>query len=60
MSMNRDDFERETKYESRMALARTMLRKGIITEDEYAEIDANFLSKYRPVLGSLRAVKMPD
>jgi transcription initiation factor IIE alpha subunit len=60
MSMNRDDFEREAKYESRMALARTMLRKGIITEDEYAEIDTNFLSKYRPVLGSLRAAKMPD
>ena len=58
--MNRDDNEREVNYESRMAVARAMLRKGIITEDEYAEIDNLFLAKYRPLLGSLFAARMPN
>ncbi len=58
--MNRDDFEREAKYESRMAVARTMLRTGVITKEEYGQIDTIFLAKYRPLLGSLRAVKTPN
>ncbi len=58
--MNRDDFEREAKYESRMAVARTMLRTEVITKEEYGQIDTIFLTKYRPLLGSLRAVKTPD
>jgi hypothetical protein len=58
--MSRDDFEREAKYESRMAVARTMLRIGIITEEEYSQIDTIFLAKYRPLLGGLHAVKTPN
>jgi hypothetical protein len=53
--MNKEDFEREVNYESRMALARTMLRNGFITKEEYCEIDTIFLDKFRPLLGSLRA-----
>ena len=55
--MNKDEFKRETKYESRMAVARTMLKNGLITEEEYCQIDTIFLEKYRPLLGSLRAGK---
>lgn len=51
--MNREDFKRETQYESRMAVARTMLRSGLITKDEYCQIDTIFLEKYRPLLGGL-------
>ena len=57
--MNKDVFAREVKYESRMAVARTMLRKGIITKEEYCEIDTIFLDKFRPLLGTLRAEKVP-
>jgi hypothetical protein len=58
--MRNDEFERETEYESRMAVARTLLRIGIITEEEYCRIDTIFLAKYRPLLGGLRAAKTPD
>jgi hypothetical protein len=43
-----------------MAVARTMLRNGIITKEEYCQIDTIFLDKYRPLLGGLRAAKMPN
>jgi hypothetical protein len=55
--MSREEFERETKYETRMAVARTMLRIGLITKEEYCRIDTIFLDKYRPLLGGLRAAK---
>jgi hypothetical protein len=55
--MSKDEFERETKYESRMAVARTMLRIGLITEEEYCQIDTIFLDKYRPLLGGLCSAK---
>lgn len=57
--MSKDDFLQEVKYESRMAVARTMLRSGLITKEEYCEIDTIFLDKYRPLLGGLRAEKVP-
>ena len=55
--MSKEEFKRETQYESRMAIARTMLRNEIITEEEYCQIDTMFLEKYRPLLGALRAGK---
>ncbi len=58
--MSGADFKREMEYESRMALARTMLQKGIVTKEEYGQINTIFLAKYRPLLGSLRAGKTPD
>ena len=57
--MNKQDFKRESDYESRMAVARTMLRSGCITYQEYCQIDTIFLEKYRPLLGGLRAVSSP-
>jgi hypothetical protein len=59
-SMNNDALKREAKYESRMAVARTMLKNGIITKEEYCRIDTIFLEKYRPLLGELRAGKSPN
>jgi hypothetical protein len=35
------------------AAAESMLEKGLITEEEYAEIDTILLEKYRPYLGTL-------
>lgn len=34
-------------------MAKTMLENGLITEEEYAEIDTILLEKYRPYLGTL-------
>ncbi len=58
--MSGADFRREAEYESRMAVARTMLRKGIITKEEYGQINTIFLARFRPLLGSLCVGKTPD
>jgi len=52
--MNREDFRRERLYQASIAVARTMLQKGLITDDEYRQIDTMFLDKYRPLLGGLK------
>jgi len=52
--MNREDFRRERLYQASIAVARTMLQKGLITDDEYRQIDTMFLNKYRPLLGGLK------
>ena len=52
--MNRDDFRRERLYQASIAVARTMLQRGLITDDEFRQIDTMFLDKYRPLLGGLK------
>ena len=48
-------FWKEKLYQTTMYLARKMLKEGIISEDEYRQINAVFLKKYNPVLGGLFA-----
>ena len=41
------DFEqRQLAYQAAMALARRMLSKGLISEEQYAEIDTIIAKKY--------------
>ena len=49
--MTKEQFDREKRYGAAMALARAMLNKGIITEEEYRRIDTMFTEKYRPLIG---------
>jgi hypothetical protein len=51
--MSKEQFERERLYQATLAVARTMRRKGLITEDELAIIDTKMRGKYRPLLGGL-------
>lgn len=51
--MNKEQFERERLYQVTLTLARTMLRRGLITEDELAIIDTKMREKYKPLLGTL-------
>ena len=53
MAMNEDQFEREKLYQATMNMFRSMLKKGLITEEQYAIIDTKMLGKYRPLLGTL-------
>ena len=57
--MNGDAFKREYAYQATLAVANAMLKKGIITRDEFCQIDTTLLKKYKPLLGSLRATKEP-
>ena len=53
MAMNEDQFEREKLYQATMNMFRSMLKKGLITEEQYAIIDTKMLQKYQPLLGTL-------
>ena len=51
--MSKEEFRNEKLYQTTMHLARKMLSDGLISEDEYRQIDTIFLEKYRPTLGTL-------
>ena len=51
--MSKEDFINEKLYQTTMHIARKMLKEGLISEEEYHQIDAIFLKKYKPVFGSL-------
>jgi uncharacterized membrane protein len=49
--VSKEQFDREKCYGAAMAVARAMLSKGIITEDDYKRIDTIFIEKYQPLIG---------
>ena len=51
--MTKEQMERETMYQATMSIARNLLGKGMISEEEYAQIDTNFRSKYGISLSTL-------
>ena len=53
--MTEEQFDREKRYQASMNMFQTMLKNGLITEEQYAIIDTKMLEKYRPLLGTLFA-----
>ena len=53
VAMSKEEFRNEKLYQTTMHLARKMLEEGIISEEEYRQIDTIFLEKYKPVFGTL-------
>lgn len=51
--MSKEEFRNEKLYQTTMHLARKMLEEGIISEEEYRQIDTIFLEKYKHVFGTL-------
>lgn len=51
--MSKEEFRNEKLYQTTMHLVRKMLSEGIMSEDEYRQIDTIFLEKYQPVFGTL-------
>jgi len=51
--MSDKEFKNEKLYQTTMSVARNMLTEGLITEEEYREIDTIFTEKYQPVFGGL-------
>ena len=51
--MSADEFLRETRYELAMHQIRRMLDTGLISEDEFREIEGRFRARYRPITGGL-------
>ena len=51
--MSKEELRNDMLYHAAISIAKSMLEKGLITEEEYAEIDTILLEKYRPYLGTL-------
>ena len=54
------NFQNEMMYQATMSIARKMLRDGLISEDEYRQIDTMFIEKYQPQLGVLFVDLQPE
>jgi len=57
MGVSKEKFRAERIYLMSLSVARSMLKKGVISEEEFMQIDAILLEKYRPILGTLLAGK---
>ena len=55
--MTASQFERERLYQATIAVARSMFRNGLLTEDEFTIIDTKMREKYKPLLGTLSPLK---
>ena len=51
--MTREQFEGEKNYRAALAVAKTMLKQGIINEKDFCRIDTMLLDIYQPILGKL-------
>lgn len=51
--MSKEQMRQEKLYQATMSIVRKMLAEGLITEEEYRQIDTMFLEKYRPLFGTL-------
>lgn len=51
--MSKKQMRQEKLYQATMSMVRRMLAEGLITEEEYRQIDTMFLEKYRPLFGTL-------
>ena len=47
-AMTEEQFDREKRYQASMNMFWTMLKNGLITEEQYTIIDTKMLEKYRP------------
>lgn len=55
--MSEREFRAELRYRMSLSVARSMLENGLISLEEYRQIDTILLKKHRPVLGTLLAGK---
>ena len=55
--MTPEEYRNDMLYHAAISMAKTMLEKGLLTQEEYAEIDTILLQKYSPYLGSLLSDK---
>ena len=51
--MTEIQFQAEKRYQVAISIAKALLEKGLLTQDEYVAIDTNLLEKFQPALGTL-------
>lgn len=55
--MNEAEFHAEKMYLLCLGTAKAMLKKGVISEEEFTKIDTMLLKKYKPTLSTLLSGK---
>jgi hypothetical protein len=55
--MTAEQFEREKKYQAALAVARAMLKNGVISEDDFDKTEAVLRVKFSPFIGSFQGEK---
>ncbi len=55
--MSEAEFHAEKMYLLCLGTAKAMLKKGIISEEEFTKIDTMLLKKYKPTLSTLLSGK---
>jgi len=55
--MTPEQFEREKKYQAALAVARAMLKQGIIDEDDYTKTEEVLRAEFCPFIGSFQTEK---
>lgn len=51
--MTEIQFQAEKRYQVAISMAKALLEKGLLTEEEYAVIDTKLLENFQPALGTL-------
>lgn len=51
--MTPEQFEREKTYQVTLAIVRSLLDQGIITEKDYKKVNKMMVQKYHPPIGGL-------
>ncbi len=55
--MNEAEFHAEKMYLLCLGTAKAMLKKGVISKEEFTKIDTMLLEKYKPTLSTLLSGK---
>lgn len=58
--MNDLEFETEMMYVISRSIGKSLQEEGWLSKEEYCQMDAILLEKYRPILGTLLAGKLLD
>ncbi len=53
--MTQEQFDREKKYQAALAVARSLLREGIIDDDDFTKVEDVLRRKFCPLIGAFRA-----
>ena len=53
IGLTSEQFKREACYRATISIAKSMLQRGLINENEYKKIDTIMFEKYHPLLGGL-------
>lgn len=57
MRMTQEEFDRERRYQTVTYFVKQLFQQGLISEEEFCQIDTRNREKYRPFTGSLLSGK---